>query len=479
MSDDLLTTARRYVEMPVGVGDDAAAWAAATAHAAVDAAETARAMLVAAESAAQSLEGVEMALDRMRETMLQARPNPALGLGATPPPAPDAAVTPQEGEVWEDTDDGERVRILSVYIHDRAHCWCEVVERGTSMTQKWSPPVGTRTPRHIAIHDPRWRRVYPAPAATPHPFGRILADRVRRVRERPSPLTERERVVADGLAAIAMTEREVTAEAQASEGARRITAERERQMADEAWTPEHDDTHDQGELAVAAAAYALHGIAVPTSPAQLWPWEPEGWKPKDKLRNLERAGALIAAEIDRLCRSPLAWAAAERERHQVEREDTARRWANSKTQREVTPEAEASSLGFEHDETRKQQGAVEPASDTDIAAIELTISTPGIAPSPEEARALIARVRAEQRYAETAERALEMACADKEAAEAEVEVNRSWELRAEKAEAQVALMRPVVEACLAAWPTTTLSNPPAGKRLNDAIRAYYEATRDA
>ena len=34
--------------------------------------------------------------------------------------------------------------------------------------------------------------------------------------------------------------------------------------------------------------------------ANLWPWAQDFWKPKDQLRNLVRAGALIAAAIDRL-----------------------------------------------------------------------------------------------------------------------------------------------------------------------------------
>ena len=33
-----------------------------------------------------------------------------------------------------------------------------------------------------------------------------------------------------------------------------------------------------------------------------WPWSDKWWKPKDKIRDLVRAGALIAAEIDRLQR---------------------------------------------------------------------------------------------------------------------------------------------------------------------------------
>jgi len=34
----------------------------------------------------------------------------------------------------------------------------------------------------------------------------------------------------------------------------------------------------------------------------LWPWDPNDHKPKRTLKNLIRAGALIAAEIDRIQR---------------------------------------------------------------------------------------------------------------------------------------------------------------------------------
>ncbi|MFW6155839.1 MAG: hypothetical protein ACOC7J_00855 [Armatimonadota bacterium] len=36
-----------------------------------------------------------------------------------------------------------------------------------------------------------------------------------------------------------------------------IAAERERQIREEGWTPEHDDEHDAGELADAAASYTI------------------------------------------------------------------------------------------------------------------------------------------------------------------------------------------------------------------------------
>ncbi|GAG33310.1 unnamed protein product, partial [marine sediment metagenome] len=35
---------------------------------------------------------------------------------------------------------------------------------------------------------------------------------------------------------------------------------------------------------------------------EIWPWDPSWWKPTDERRNLEKAGALIVAELERLDR---------------------------------------------------------------------------------------------------------------------------------------------------------------------------------
>ena len=80
-----------------------------------------------------------------------------------------------------------------------------------------------------------------------------------------------------------------------STAARDVIAERERQKSVEGWTPEHDDEHNDEQLALAAACYALGS---PT----FWPWENRWWKLKDRRSNLVRAGALILAEIERLDR---------------------------------------------------------------------------------------------------------------------------------------------------------------------------------
>jgi len=108
-------------------------------------------------------------------------------------------------------------------------------------------------------------------------------------------------------------------------GVELIAAERKRQIEEEGWTPEHDAQHYEGELAIAGACYALGEkhvhVHIPrrinssrgidencyqydftkAGPEQItWPWNEKWWKPKDRIRDLVRAGALIAAEVDRL-----------------------------------------------------------------------------------------------------------------------------------------------------------------------------------
>lgn len=112
-------------------------------------------------------------------------------------------------------------------------------------------------------------------------------------------------------------------------GAQLIAEERERQISQEGWTQEHDDAHKTRQMASAAAAYLQHyversWIIDPSNPLHvmgngslgdrsayygqdkapdIWPdeWEND-WKPKSMLSDLVRAGALVAAEIDRLQR---------------------------------------------------------------------------------------------------------------------------------------------------------------------------------
>lgn len=92
-----------------------------------------------------------------------------------------------------------------------------------------------------------------------------------------------------------------------------VVAERLRQVEAEGWSHEHDDKHALGEMALAAATYAVHAafLALPTGGLgplmdKLWPFGWGWWKPKDARRDLVRAGALILAEIERLDRKAVA-----------------------------------------------------------------------------------------------------------------------------------------------------------------------------
>jgi hypothetical protein len=86
-------------------------------------------------------------------------------------------------------------------------------------------------------------------------------------------------------------------------GAQLIADERRRQVLVEGWSPEHDDGHADGELAAVAAGLALDGFARLDNPAFGGPWDPWHLIAKhrgNRIRQLVIAGALIAAEIDRL-----------------------------------------------------------------------------------------------------------------------------------------------------------------------------------
>lgn len=84
-----------------------------------------------------------------------------------------------------------------------------------------------------------------------------------------------------------------------------IAAERRRQIAEEGRTAKHDDQHDRDELAFAAIAYAAPELLrsfFEGNDVRIWPWGDYLLKVGDRRRDLVKAGALIAAEIDRLDR---------------------------------------------------------------------------------------------------------------------------------------------------------------------------------
>lgn len=91
-------------------------------------------------------------------------------------------------------------------------------------------------------------------------------------------------------------------------GAKEIMVERIRQVVNEGWDFEHDDGYTQGQLLWAAVSYLqraqeqTQGIAIQEGdPPTTWPFHKGWWKPSDDpLRNMTKAGALLAAEMDRL-----------------------------------------------------------------------------------------------------------------------------------------------------------------------------------
>ncbi|WP_400558788.1 hypothetical protein ACFELH_12030 [Pseudomonas aeruginosa] len=86
-----------------------------------------------------------------------------------------------------------------------------------------------------------------------------------------------------------------------------VQAERRRQIEAEGWTPEHDDEHNGGELADAAACYALSAAGWSTYAArERWPWPLEWWKPSTARRDLVKACSLALAEIERLDRAGIS-----------------------------------------------------------------------------------------------------------------------------------------------------------------------------
>ena len=93
-------------------------------------------------------------------------------------------------------------------------------------------------------------------------------------------------------------------------GIERIAAERERQLVVEEFDPAHDARWTKGQLAWAAVCYAAPGSVLrgpyvkryAVTFSDPWPFE-DDWDKRSKhgrLRQLEIAGAFIAAEIDRL-----------------------------------------------------------------------------------------------------------------------------------------------------------------------------------
>jgi hypothetical protein len=88
-----------------------------------------------------------------------------------------------------------------------------------------------------------------------------------------------------------------------------IEIERKRQIEGEGHDPTHDDSYKDEQLACAAAAYAIPLKDRRAWGMFFWPWRRYYFKPcidpydvEGRIHELAKAGALIAAEIDRLQR---------------------------------------------------------------------------------------------------------------------------------------------------------------------------------
>jgi hypothetical protein len=84
-----------------------------------------------------------------------------------------------------------------------------------------------------------------------------------------------------------------------------IKEERRRVIHEEGFTVDNDKIYEDEQLSFAAATYALPAMVDKTpcfKRIHLWPWSPMWWKPSpdDRIKELKKAGQLIAAEIDRL-----------------------------------------------------------------------------------------------------------------------------------------------------------------------------------
>ena len=88
-----------------------------------------------------------------------------------------------------------------------------------------------------------------------------------------------------------------------SQGAEAIRKERIRQISEEGYNSEHDNQHDPKEFLLAAVSYLLNAIGN-EKPENYWPFDAEFFKPKDEVRDAERAGALIAAALDLIYKRP-------------------------------------------------------------------------------------------------------------------------------------------------------------------------------
>jgi hypothetical protein len=243
-----------------------------------------------------------------------------------------AALTPSAPIAAPVRDDGAREALIDA-LKPFAEC-CDNHFHDASILETFSASHsvlhlirdGKLTPTGVSVGDLRRARAIVAGESgsdgkdTHRRLMGPLADWARSLDGRPVSTADLARLVT-ALASLPAPAGDVPGEAQ-TKAARDVLAERRRQVEAEGWTSEHDDAHGKGEIARAAATYAMAG-AMQTSYLRdnflgewvnykfsdvrsQWPgsWDWSWFKPSHPRRDLVKAAALILAEIERLDRLP-------------------------------------------------------------------------------------------------------------------------------------------------------------------------------
>lgn len=238
--------------------------------------------------------GIEAELQALRKKVATYEARDALGLVPQPP----GALGP-DGKEWAKTAAGyahvEAMRPCADGHHNTGPYWYGWALRGAFVAgAEWQEErnLPAATPSYALLTIAEARKVFLVATGEEHEGEATYT----RYDDAPPPLCDSE-----CLYTVAPTPAvQVDALTQA---ARDVLAERQRQINAEGWTPEHDDVHQLGELSQAAACYASQAFGQ-YGLSKFWPWAAKWWKPsKDPRRNLEKAGALILAEMERIDRA--------------------------------------------------------------------------------------------------------------------------------------------------------------------------------
>jgi hypothetical protein len=236
-----------------------------------------------------------------------------------------------EGDLLRDWQTGRAYRLVDVKRDDERDAMLRQAAMilATTETTRWSPyDVGERPDKSLGEIQEDWLRLLeqmvgpqPEPAVAPwdetRPIDEKYADEVDVLTPDQKKSLHSHGLLGAGTAArLASLVEAVT---RPPDGADMIVEERDRQVDEEGWTPEHDRRHGDEQLARAAAAYAMpwrwREMTLLNQSVRQWLW-PRSWRFKSdvqpglegdepvttRVRDLVKAGALCAAEIDRLQR---------------------------------------------------------------------------------------------------------------------------------------------------------------------------------